>query len=116
VEDDDVVRQLTCTVLQRGGYKILEAKNANDALELQKQHKDAVGLVLTDLVMPGISGLELGEKLKEVCSRTKVLYTSGYSDDVIVRHGHLDPGMPFIQKPFGSAALLQKVRDILDLE
>lgn len=115
VEDDEVVRRLTCIILQGASYKVLEAKDVHDAIDLLQRHKDQIGLVLTDLVMPEIGGLALVEKMKQTSPEIKVLYTSGYSDEVIVRHGHLDKGMPFIQKPFGAGDLLRKVRETLDI-
>jgi PAS domain S-box-containing protein len=115
VEDDAEVRRLTCTLLQRAGYRILEAKDVHHAIDLVQQYKDAISLVLSDLVMPELSGLALAEQLRNIRPGIKILFTSGYSDQVIVRHGHLEEGMPFIQKPFTAGALLQKVREILDI-
>src|SRR5439155_9395452 len=115
VEDDEAVRQLTCTILQGAGYRVVEASDPDNALELLGEPKSQIGLVLTDLVMPGMSGLAMVEKLRQIRPDIKVLYTSGYSDEVIVRHGHLGGGMPFIQKPFGSGDLLRKIREVLDL-
>ena len=116
VEDDAVVRQLICTVLRDAGYQLLEAPHGSDALQMCRRHNGSIPLVLTDLVMPQMSGRELIEKLRPLYPGIKVLYTSGYADDAIVRHGHIDPGMPFIQKPFGPGSLLRKVREVLDGE
>jgi DNA-binding NtrC family response regulator len=114
VEDDTEVRQLTCTILQKAGYTVFEGKNAHHAIDLLQAHSKQIGLVLTDLVMPEISGLALADLLRKIVPGIKLLYTSGYSDEVIVRHGHLDEGMPFIQKPFAASDLLKKVREVLD--
>jgi two-component system cell cycle sensor histidine kinase/response regulator CckA len=114
VEDDEVVRQLVTRILQSGGYRMLEASDGSNALQICQQCEGQIELVLTDLVMPQMSGPALTEKLKELYPGIRIVYTSGYADDAIVRHGHLDPGMPFIQKPFSPNNLLQKVREVLD--
>jgi len=116
VEDDAVVRQLTYRILQKVGYKVLEAQHGSEALKICQEHEGQIRLVLTDLVMPEMSGVALAEALRKLNPEIKVLYTSGYADDAIVRHGHLDPGMPFIQKPFGPHDLLRKVREVLGEE
>ena len=114
VEDDEVVRQLVTRILQSGGYRMLEATDGSNALQICQQCEGQIELVLTDLVMPQMSGPALTEKLQELYPGIRIVYTSGYADDAIVRHGHLDPGMPFIQKPFSPNNLLQKVREVLD--
>jgi PAS domain S-box-containing protein len=116
VEDDTEVRRLTCTILQGAGYTVLEANDASNAIDLLRKRKDQLGLLLTDLVMPGMNGLALAEQFRNIAPQAKVLFTSGYSDEVIVRHGHLEQDMPYIQKPFGAAELLHRVREILDVE
>jgi CheY-like chemotaxis protein len=115
VEDETEVRRLTSTILQTGGYRVYDAKDVHNAIELLRNHKEEIGLVLTDLVMPEMNGRMLAEQMRKIIPDIKVLYTSGYSDEVIVRHGHLDEGMPFIQKPFGASDLLQKIREVLDV-
>jgi PAS domain S-box-containing protein len=114
-EDDPVVRKLTCTILQSAGYKVFEAENGRDALEAFQRHKGQIAIIISDLVMPEFGGLALIEKIKEIEPAIRVLYTSGYSDEVIVRHGYVGTGIPFIQKPFGASDLLRKIREILDL-
>jgi two-component system cell cycle sensor histidine kinase/response regulator CckA len=114
VDDDAAVRKLIATVLRKGGYRVLEAHDANDALNICRRDGVNAGLVLTDMVMPQMSGPILVGKLKELNPGIRVLYMSGYADDNIVRQGHLDPGAPFIQKPFSSDSLLEKVRETLD--
>ena len=94
---------------------LIVRKDVNDAIDLLQRNTNQIGLVLTDLVMPELGGLALVEKMRQINPEIKVLYTSGYSDEVIVRHGHLDEGMPFIEKPFGAGDLLRKVRQVLDL-
>ena len=114
VEDDAAVRQFICTILQDAGYRVLTARHGEHALEIWQQHKDQFGLVVTDLVMPHMSGPVLIEKLCCLSLGVRVLYTSGYADDAVARHGDLNPEIPFIRKPFSSASFLQKVREALD--
>jgi DNA-binding NtrC family response regulator len=84
------------------------------ALEVARRHAAPIHLLLTDVVMPGLSGRELAARLLEIHPETRVLYMSGYSDEAIARHGVLDPGVPFLEKPFGPDALTSKVRQVLD--
>jgi two-component system, cell cycle sensor histidine kinase and response regulator CckA len=112
-EDEEAVRRLTKTILESNGYRVLEAASGDEALSLYKQHAGPVDLIVTDVVMPRMSGRELAEKLKSLRPGIKILYVSGYTDDAIVRHGLLDQRMSFLQKPFTPDALLRKVRDVL---
>jgi len=114
VEDDAAVRGLTRTILQRAGYLVLEASSPNEAEIAFREHSDSIALLLTDLVMAGSSGQELYRQLAGRRASLKVLFMSGYSDDALVRDGHLGVGMPFIEKPFTSVLLLRKVREVLD--
>jgi PAS domain S-box-containing protein len=114
VEDDEQVRRLAVTVLRRNGYQVLEAANGGDALEISARHRVEIHLLLTDVVMPRMSGRELGERLREVRPRMQVLFMSGYTDDAVVRHGVLSSELGFVQKPLIPATLLAKVRAVLD--
>jgi PAS domain S-box-containing protein len=115
VEDEEAVRKLASTILQSNGYKVLEAGNGEEALRIaQEQNGNPIHLILTDVVMPGMSGSQLAERLVSQWPEMKVLYMSGYTDNAIVHHGILDQGKPYIQKPFNPSALAEKVRDILD--
>lgn len=114
VEDDPAVRDFVSTILQDAGYRVVTARHGNHALEIFQQHDHGFGLVVTDLVMPHMSGPVLVEKLRSLCAGLKVLYTSGYADDAVARHGDLDPEVPFIRKPFSSESFLRKVREALD--
>jgi PAS domain S-box-containing protein len=114
VEDDGQVRNLAAFVLRDRGYKVLEACCGDEALETARQHAGKIHLLLTDVVMPLMSGRELAERIKKTASDIKVLFASGYTDKAIHHHGVLDPAVEFIQKPFTPAALAKKVRQVLD--
>ena len=114
VEDERNVRNLAVQVLRRQGYKVMEAANGGEALLICEKHKGEIHLLVTDVVMPGISGRELAERLLLLHSEMKVLYMSGYSDDAIVRHGVLEGEINFIQKPFSLDGLAKKVREVLN--
>jgi two-component system cell cycle sensor histidine kinase/response regulator CckA len=114
VEDNSSVRTITQTALQNFGYRVLPAGNGKEALDIYKNHSGPVQLLLTDVVMPSMSGKELAEILKALNPRIKVLYYSGYTDNTIAHHDILDPGVDFIQKPFSHTDLARKVREVLD--
>jgi two-component system cell cycle sensor histidine kinase/response regulator CckA len=114
VEDEENVRKLALRVLERQGYKVLSACDGDDALLICEQFKDPIHLMLTDVVMPRMSGHELAKRLKSLHPKMKVLYMSGYTDDTIVLHGVLVEGVNYIQKPFTVDALTKKVREVLD--
>ncbi len=113
-EDDEAVRNLTIRVLEQTGYTVLGSPNPEDALEQARRHPGDVHLVLTDVVMPQMSGRELAERITQTRPGVKVLYMSGYTDDIIVRHDVLDPGIEFIQKPFLPSSLVRRVREALE--
>ena len=114
VEDEEGVRRLLTHVLSRRGYKVLAAADAEEALRIFAERSAEIGLVLTDMVMPHMSGRQLGELLEEMCPGIKIIYMSGYTDDVLVRTGALSPGMSFLQKPLRPDVLAAKVREALD--
>jgi DNA-binding NtrC family response regulator len=101
-------------MLGRHGYTVLEAADAESALRLFGKHEGEIHLLLTDVVMPDASGRELADKLVSLRPRMKVLYMSGYTDDAVVRHGVLQEGIPFLQKPFTPESLARKLRAVLD--
>jgi PAS domain S-box-containing protein len=114
VEDNEMVRNLAFRVLSAQGYTVLEAERGDVALELAGAHREPIQLLLTDVVMPQMSGRVLLERIQADRPDIRVLYMSGYTDDVIAHHGTLEPGTPFLQKPFTPQALAQKVRAVLD--
>jgi two-component system, cell cycle sensor histidine kinase and response regulator CckA len=114
VEDDEIVRKLTCQALRRYGYVVVEAANGGEALLACERHPEKIPLMITDVVMPQISGPELAIRLRQLHPEIQVLYMSGYTDDAVVRHGLLDAPLSFLQKPFTPSALVHKVRDVLD--
>ncbi len=115
VEDEPGVRGITRVVLESHGYKILEAANGRHAQELFRRHRDEVRLLLTDVVMPEMSGRQLVEQLRQQQPSLKVLYMSGYTDDAIVRHGLDEATDAFLQKPFSPSTLARTVRSLLDV-
>jgi CheY-like chemotaxis protein len=114
VEDDEMVREFARAALESYGYAVLAATGAAEALEFSKQHTGLISLIVTDLVMPGITGTKLSEHLTALRPEMKVLYVSGYTDNAIVHHGLLDPDTAFLQKPFTPDALARKVREVLE--
>jgi two-component system cell cycle sensor histidine kinase/response regulator CckA len=114
VEDEDAVRAVARESLRRRGYRVLEATNGETALEIAAGFEGHIGLLLTDVVMPGLSGRALADRLAPTRPGTRVLFMSGYTDDAIVQHGVLEPGLSFLQKPFTPDVLAQKVREVLD--
>jgi two-component system, cell cycle sensor histidine kinase and response regulator CckA len=114
VEDEAAVRSLLRDILESNGYVVLEASRAAEALEASRQHGGPIQLLLTDVVMPDISGRKLADRLQTSRPEAKVLYMSGYTDTAIVQHGLLEPGVAFLQKPFTPEALSRKVREVLD--
>ena len=113
-EDDPAVREIASAVLQGKGYRVLRAPDGQTALEMAGAHEGAIGLLLTDLVMPGMTGRELAEALAAARAGMRVLFMSGYTDDAVVRHGVLASGLPYLQKPFSPDDLARKVREVLD--
>ncbi len=114
VEDDKAVRNFSKKVLKRSGYKVLEAGDGEEALKVSRAHEDHIHLLLTDVVMPRMSGKVLADRLQALRPETKVLFMSGYTDNAIIRHGTLGPDVNFMQKPFTPELLTQRVRRALD--
>jgi signal transduction histidine kinase len=114
VEDEAGVRELACLVLQRLGYEVLVAANAEQAVVVARHTERPLELLLTDVVMPGAGGRVLAERLRAANAELQVLFMSGYTDDAVVRHGVESDRVHFLPKPFTPATLARKVRDVLD--
>lgn len=114
VEDDQQVRNLSLIALKLYGYEVLIAENGQEAIARFEAHKDKIRLLITDVIMPDMNGKELYERIAIARAGMKVIYMSGYTDDVIMRHGVIDEGVNFIEKPFSLKTLAAKVREVLD--
>ncbi len=114
VEDEQIVRNLCMNFLDQSGYRVLPASNGTEAIDIAKEHKERIDLLLTDVVMPGMNGPEVANLLAALHPETKVLFTSGYTDDAIMRHGVLSDGVDFIGKPYSISALAKKIREVLE--
>ncbi|TVR63414.1 MAG: response regulator [Gemmatimonadales bacterium] len=114
VEDDDAVRAVTSRALLRFGYTVLAAEGGPQALDLLEEHGDGIDLLLTDIMMPGMNGVEVARRVVEAKPGIRVFFMSGYADQDLVRQGLLSPGTHFIQKPFTPFELVERVREVLD--
>ena len=114
VEDDSNLLKLASSILKRGGYDVLTAGNGVEALKLLEAHPQTIHLLVTDVVMPGMSGRVLSDRMRTLHSAIRVLYTSGYTDDAIVHHNVLEGGIHLLEKPYSQNALLGAVRRVLD--
>ena len=115
VEDEEIVREPVGRMLARSGYRVLSAPSAAEALVIVREHASEIDLLLTDIVMPGGSGKALWDDVIDLRPETKVLFMSGYNQDLVANEGVLDEGVSLIEKPFSSDDLLRKVRDVLDV-
>jgi PAS domain S-box-containing protein len=113
VDDDPILRRIICETLPSLGYTALEAANPEAAERIFSEHPGGISLLLTDVVMPGTNGRELARRLCEIDPGLRVIYMSGYTDDIISRHGVLEPGLHYLQKPFDPARLAGKIREVL---
>jgi two-component system cell cycle sensor histidine kinase/response regulator CckA len=114
VEDELQVRELTRDILLGQGYQVLTAGDGVEALRVAEAHEGPIHLLVTDVVLPRMSGKELADRLRTARPEVRVLYTSGYTDDAIVHHGVLAAGVHFLSKPFEIESLARKVRELLD--
>jgi two-component system, cell cycle sensor histidine kinase and response regulator CckA len=114
VEDDEMIRSLIRDILESTGYRVLVADDPEQGMKLIGEQQDEINLLLTDLILPGMSGRELVDRVTKEKPEMRVLFMSGYSDEAVARHGILEPGLAFLQKPFSRDALVRKVRDVLD--
>ena len=115
VEDEPALRQLASLVLEELGYTVLEASNGREALRVvEKRNGQGIDLLLTDVVMPQMGGKELADRIRAARPDTKVLFSSGYTEEAIVHHGVLNDGVAFLHKPYTPDILARKVREVLD--
>lgn len=114
VEDEDVVRSLARRILERDGYQVIEARTGDEAIDASARFGGSIQLILSDVVMPEMSGKEVAERIAFGRPETKILYMSGFTAHVIARHGVLEPGIELIEKPFTADALTARVRQVLD--
>jgi len=113
VEDEEALRRMVTLILKRNGYIVLSAANGRAALKIAEEHKRPIDLLLTDVVMPGMSGGKLAEQLIPLHPEMELLYMSGYTEDAIVHHGVSSDGTAFLEKPFAPDTLLRKVQAVL---
>jgi CheY-like chemotaxis protein len=113
-EDEAEVRELAAEILQQAGYTVLQAEHGPAALRVSLRHEAPIQLLLTDVVMPGMNGRDLANRLRQVRPGLQILYMSGYTDEVLGRHGVVDSSIAFLQKPFTADTLLQAVRGALE--
>jgi DNA-binding response OmpR family regulator len=113
VEDEPDILKLCKLMLENNGYTVLSADTPNEAIRIAAKHKGGIGLLLTDVVMPEMNGCDLSNKLRITSPNLKTLFMSGYTSDIISRHGVLDDGGDFIQKPFSLKALMESVHNLL---
>ncbi|MEA2609227.1 MAG: hypothetical protein QOJ75_1470, partial [Chloroflexota bacterium] len=113
-EDDDSVRQLAMTLLERAGYHVIATPDAESAMAAAAAHTGPIDLLLTDVIMPGANGRELANQFAVTHPDARILFMSGYADDVLSAQGVLDPNVAFLEKPFLPADLARKVRQVLD--
>ena len=116
VEDNDLLRNFAQKALRGYGYRVMDAENGEDALSVCKEHDGQIDLMITDVVMPKMGGREAAERLRPLYPQMKVIYMSGYTDNAIVHHGVLEPGLNFLEKPFTPEGLARKAREVLDAE
>jgi CheY-like chemotaxis protein len=114
VEDNEALRQMLCRVLRTSGYRVMDAANANAALRVCEQQETIIDILISDVVMPEMSGIELASELKTSHPTMRVLLMSGYSGSAMTRHGELRSDIPFLEKPFNPDTIARKVREVLD--
>jgi CheY-like chemotaxis protein len=116
VEDSGVVRNLIRLVLESNGYVVLDAPSPEEAIRICENHEGEIHLLLTDVMMPGMNGRDLSERVQPLRPAMKVLYMSGNAEDAIVEAGVLRAGIHFIQKPFSPASLAGKILEVLNID
>jgi two-component system cell cycle sensor histidine kinase/response regulator CckA len=113
-EDEEALRRLSARILEQRGYTVIAAETATEAVRIAERNGRTIDLLLTDVVMPELSGAALAERVSELLPDIRVLFMSGYADDVVTRNGSLTEGSGFLEKPFSANELATKVRETLD--
>jgi two-component system cell cycle sensor histidine kinase/response regulator CckA len=113
VEDQEDVRRVIRTILESYGYHVVEAKDGAEALRLTEEHPTEIHLLLTDVILPGMNGKALSEHMRVLLPKLRVIFMSGYPEDVISRRGVLEQDVPYLPKPFSPESLAIKVREVL---
>ena len=113
-EDEEAIRELIRRTLSQRGYKIIEARHGREALEMSQSYNGEIHLLISDVVMPHMSGIELTNHIVKLRPQIKILLMSGHTEEAITPHGNLDPEKAFLQKPFLLDSLIHKVREVLD--
>jgi two-component system, cell cycle sensor histidine kinase and response regulator CckA len=108
VEDEAFLREVTCEILESAGYRVLKTRNASEAASSFHEYKSIVRLLLTDVVLPGQNGRDLANELRSVCPKLKILFISGYPENVVTRHGIQEDGMFYLSKPFSLQSLPER--------
>ena len=114
VEDEAFLREVTCEILESAGYRVLKTRNAMEAAKAFRQYKTIVKLLLTDVVLPGQNGRDLANDLRAVCPSLKIIFISGYPENVVTRDGIREDGMFYLPKPYSLQTLTRKVRYVLE--
>lgn len=113
VEDEASLRELLREALEANGYSVLEARDGAEALQIARAHAGPIQIMVTDVIMPGMTGPKIVEHVAQTRPEMKALYISGYSDESVIRHGLIGPGRAFLSKPFGPEVLLRRLRELL---
>ncbi len=114
VEDESFLREVTCEILESAGYRVLKARTAAEAISAFDEYKTIVRLLLTDVVLPGQNGRDLATDLRSVSPKLKIIFTSGYPENVVTRQGLQEDGMFYLPKPFSAQSLTRKVQQVLE--
>jgi two-component system, cell cycle sensor histidine kinase and response regulator CckA len=116
VEDETFLLEVTCEILESAGYRVLKTRNAAEAISAFRQFRTIVRLLMTDVVLPGQNGRDLANDLRSICPDLKIIFISGYPENVVTRHGIQEDGMFYLPKPFSLQTLTRKVRQVLEQE
>jgi len=113
VEDEEMVRRLMCEVLEREGYRVLACSHPAEGIKESKRYSGQIDLLLTDVVMPGMNGREMADRIHETLPHLRVVFMSGYTEHALTQEGQVDPNFEYLQKPFTLKSLTQKLAKVL---